>query len=463
MRALLLAVGVCLIPASVDARTWMVGGSGADFPFIGPAVAAAAAGDTIVVRRGVYRENVVLDRTLTLIGDRRPILFGLGIGSVITITAPGCEVRGFDIEASGAGESNGMDAGVQIASSGNRVIGNRLRRVFYGVVAANAAGNVIADNEIHGYADKPFGSRGDGIYAYRAPGTVVLRNRIAYERDGIYFQYAPRGEARANDVSASRYGLHDMFSDDAIIVDNTFRDSSVGANIMNSRRIRVDRNRVVGNRGVPGVGVAFKDCDGSILQGNLLSANARGLLLDGSSTNRFVDNRFHLNDVAVTLFSSAERNAFGGNEFVENWSDLVLSGRDAGTEWSIDGRGNYWSRYAGFDFDGDGVGDSPHGALGAFERLEGALPAARLLLLSPAAAGLALAARLSGQTPADAIDPKPLVAARSADRFAGAPADLRSNGLHEVQPSGRSSRTPFATGAALLLAATTAVIVRRKR
>ena len=86
-----------------------------------------------------------------------------------------------------------------------------------------------------------------------------------------------------------------------------------------------------------------------------------------------------------------------GNQFVDNWSDLVLSGRDSGTRWTVDGRGNYWSRYRGFDFDGDGIGDAPHPLDGAFERLEGANPAARLFLQSPAAAGLELAARLSGR------------------------------------------------------------------
>ena len=99
----------------------------------------------------------------------------------------------------------------------------------------------------------------------------------------------------------------------------------------------------------------------------------------------------------MTLFSSAEHNAFGGNQFVDNWSDLVLSGRDSGTRWTIDGRGNYWSRYRGFDFDGDGIGDTPHPLVGAFERLEGATPAARIFLQSPGGCR-AGACRAAGRT-----------------------------------------------------------------
>jgi nitrous oxidase accessory protein len=399
---------LALVSGRADARTWTVGGAAADFPFIAPAIAAALDGDTILVAHGVYRENLVVEKRLTIAGIGRPILIGTGDGSVVTLVADGCEISGFAIEGSGMGETNEMDAAVQVRSSRNRVVDNVIRRVFYGIVVADARHNEIADNEIAGLRDRPYGQRGDGIYVFRSPENLIARNRISGERDAIYFQYAPRGRAVDNVVSDSRYGLHDMFSDDAVIARNAFTGSAVGANIMNSRRIRVERNRIAGNRGVPGIGLTLKDCDQSLLRENRIVENARGLLLDGSSSNRFVDNVFESNDTAVTLFSSAERNRFGGNTFASNSSDVVLSGRDSATEWSIDGRGNYWNRYRGFDFDGDGVGDAPHPVVGAFERLEGANPAVRLFLQSPAAAGLELAARMGGQLQADAIDPRPL-------------------------------------------------------
>jgi nitrous oxidase accessory protein len=397
-----------VVASGAEPRIWTVGGPDADFPLIAPAIAAAATGDVVEVRAGVYREDLVIDKRLRIVGVNRPVLFGTGAGTVVTIVAHGAELTGFIIEGSGTGQTNRMDAGIQIASNGNRVVGNLLRRVFYGIVVSDAGRNEIVDNEIHGLRDLPYGRRGDGIYLYRAPENIVARNRISGERDGIYFQYAPRGQALDNVVADSRYGLHDMFSDDTLIAGNEFGDSAVGANIMNSRRIRVERNRILRNRGVPGVGLAIKDCDDSIVRENTLAGNARGLLLDGSSANQFIKNTFRSNDTAVTLFSSAERNAFGGNVFDGNWSDVVINGRDSGTRWSIDGRGNRWNRYRGFDFDGDGVGESAHPVVGAFERIEGANPAARLFLQSPAAAGLELAARLGGTHAADAADDRPL-------------------------------------------------------
>ena len=395
--------------AYADPRTWTVGGAGADFPLIAPAIAAASIGDRIEVRRGVYREDLVVDKRLTMVGEGWPTLFGTGVGSVITIVAPGCELRGFIIEGSGIGETNEMDAAVQIRSNANRIADNRIRRAFYGIVVADARRNEITGNEIAGLRDRAFGQRGDGIYVYRGPENFIARNRISGERDGIYFQYAPRGRAYDNIVTDSRYGLHDMFSDDAVIAGNTFADSVLGANIMNSRRIRVERNRIARNRGVPGVGITLKDCDDSAVGDNVIVENVRGLLVDGSSSNTFRGNAFSENDTAVTLFSSAETNRFGGNAFAGNWSDVVLNGRDSMTRWSIDGRGNYWSRYRGFDFDGDGIGDRPHPILGAFEQLEGANAATRIFLQSPAATGLELARRLTGTAPTDAVDDRPLV------------------------------------------------------
>ena len=410
MRTIALAVvTVALLAPPAEARTWTVGGRRADFPLIAPAIAAASAGDVIEVHGGVYREDLVIDKRLSIVGEGEPRLFGTGLGSVVTIVANRCELSGFTIEGSGTGQTNEMDAGVVIRSNGNRIVDNHMRRVFYGIVVVDATHNEIADNTIEGLRDLAFGRRGDGIYLYRAPENFVARNRVSGERDAIYFQYAPKGRAVDNVVSDSRYGLHDMFSDDTVIARNTFSDSVVGANIMNSRRIRLEGNRIARNRGVPGIGLTLKDCDDSTIQGNRIAENARGLLAEGSSSNRFIGNMFRANDTAVTLFSSAERNAFGGNEFVDNWSDVVLSGRDSGTQWSIGGRGNYWSRYRGFDFDGDGIGDAPHAVVGAFERIEGANPSVRIFLHSPAASGLELAARLRGRPADDATDFQPLV------------------------------------------------------
>jgi nitrous oxidase accessory protein NosD len=95
-----------------------------------------------------------------------------------------------------------------------------------------------------------------------------------------------------------------------------------------------------------------------------------------------------------------------------------VSGRGAGTAWNRDGRGNYWSGYRGFDFDGDGVGEAPHPLVTPYAAIEGANPIARLFLGTPAAAGLDLAARV-GLTPGTGErDLHPIVGAPAGHRQA---------------------------------------------
>jgi nitrous oxidase accessory protein len=294
-----------------------------------------------------------------------------------------------------------------------------MRRVFYGVVVAGGSANVIAGNTIEGLLELPFGRRGDGIYVYQAPRNQILRNRIDGQRDAIFLQYAHDGVVEGNIVERSRYGLHDMFSDDTIVRGNAFRTSLVGANVMNSKRLTLERNEFAHNRGVTAVGLTLKDCDGSRVLHNRFTGNARGLQLDGSSGNQFIGNRFAQNDVAVRLLASAERNTFSANEFAQNWSDVVENGRESTNVWSAGGVGNRWSRYTGFDFDGDGVGESAHSLLRPFERIEASNDLARLYLQSPAAGALDLAARAVPGALGASNDAHPLMTRSGGGNFLG--------------------------------------------
>lgn len=408
MKSLTIAAIVLLAAPEASARVWTVGPHDADFPLIGPAIAASAPYDEIRIRKAVYREDLVVTHPLLIVAEEGAVLFGTGRGTIVSIAAAGCELRGLTIEGTGTGTTNEMDAAIRITSSGNRVVANRIRRAFYGIVVAGASDNVIERNEIAGLPSEPFGRRGDGIYLYRSPRNRIARNIITGMRDAIYLQYAPGGAVEQNIVEDSRYGLHDMFSDGTRITNNVFRRSSVGANLMNSGRLLLAGNEFSHNRGITAVGLALKDCDRSDVRSNRFVANAKAVQLDGSSNNEFSGNQFIENDIAVRLASSAESNRFSENEFSGNWSDVVESGRGNSTEWTVDGIGNRWSRYDGFDFDGDGVGEAPYSLGRPFEIVESRNPSARLFLQSPAAGALALVARLSPVS-GGMVDERPLV------------------------------------------------------
>ena len=67
----------------------------ANFTKIQDAINASSEGDTIIVHNGTYYENVILNKSLSLLGKRLPTIDAEVNGSAIEIDAPGCVVRGF--------------------------------------------------------------------------------------------------------------------------------------------------------------------------------------------------------------------------------------------------------------------------------------------------------------------------------------------------------------------------------
>ena len=72
---------------------------------IGEAIREAAAGDTVLVQPGVYREDLVMDRPLTLVGEGEPgsVRLAGAVGTALTIRAEGVVLRGLTVAAAAAG------------------------------------------------------------------------------------------------------------------------------------------------------------------------------------------------------------------------------------------------------------------------------------------------------------------------------------------------------------------------
>ena len=94
----LLAVGCVIVPAR--AETLRVGGPGG-LPTISRALEIASPGDTIVVASGEYHENLIIDKTVSLVGEGRPHVRGLGEGDVVRVMGDDVEMRGFSVSGSG--------------------------------------------------------------------------------------------------------------------------------------------------------------------------------------------------------------------------------------------------------------------------------------------------------------------------------------------------------------------------
>ena len=111
--------------AAASATTWSVDGSGGDADFTGiqDAINNATDGDTILVHFGVYYENVVVNKSVTLIGNGQPVVDAGGEGNAITLTADGTTLEGFTATKAGSSWQD-TDAGITLISNNNTITGN---------------------------------------------------------------------------------------------------------------------------------------------------------------------------------------------------------------------------------------------------------------------------------------------------------------------------------------------------
>ncbi|MCO6451822.1 MAG: nitrous oxide reductase family maturation protein NosD [Caldilineales bacterium] len=393
-KMLVAIIGVLLLVSSI----WTMAAAAQDSAFdLNAALATAQPGDAIIVPPGVYPGPLTITRPVTLQGDGMPVIEGTGKGDVITVEAPDVTLRGFVIRNSGDSLDR-ENAGVTGLAANLTVEDNRFEDVLFGIYLKNAPNSVIRNNEIRS-KDLEVQRRGDGIRLWYSSDGVVEGNHVDAARDVIMW-FSPNGIVRDNIVENGRYGLHFMFSDNQIVERNILRNNSVGAFLMYGRGLTLRQNLLTGNHGPSGYGVGLKDVDNIVADGNRIIGNRIGLYVDNSprepsATVLFDNNLIAYNQVGLELQPLTERNTYTNNIFQENGEQVALTtgGQLKNNNWNRDGQGNYWSDYAGFDADGDRIGDLPYKSQSLYENLMESYPELRLFQLSPASDALDMAAK----------------------------------------------------------------------
>lgn len=394
VRALAMGTGLLLCALVLTP----IRAQGQTTPFdLAAALATAQPGATITVPAGVHLGPVQIDRPLTLQGEPGATIDGGGQGDVITIAAPDVTVRGLIIRNSGLSLDR-EHAGVTVLAPRAILAQNRLEDVLFGIYLKNAPGSKLLDNVVLS-KQVDIARRGDGIKIWYSAGCTVAGNRVSGSRDVIVW-YSPQCVVRNNLVENSRYGIHYMQSDNQVLEHNILRHNSVGVYVMYGHDIILRNNFFYGNRGPSGFGIGLKEADNVTASGNRSVANRVGVYIDNSPPSRdaivrFERNIFAYNEIGAELLPSVQRNIYTANVFQENEEQVALAGGGDATanQWSVANQGNYWSDYAGFDADGDQVGDLPYQAQSLFENLTSNHPELRLFQQSPAATALDLAAR----------------------------------------------------------------------
>lgn len=382
------AVFFSIVSSMLSAKTHIVQNGES----IQSAINAAQKFDTLIIKEGVYRENLHLTKPLSLLGNGKAIIHGNGVGSIIAIFADSCIIRGFTIEHCGSMLVN-EDAGVLVKSSYNTIEWNHLYDILFGIYLFQSHGNTVASNTIEGRKELEQGERGSGIHLWNSHRNTLSGNIISWTRDGFYIQNANHTLIKGNEVHSLRYGVHYMYADSNIFLRNNFHDNVAGAAIMYSRGIVIKHNLFVRNRGFASYGILFQDCHFAKADSNVLADNVVGMFMESSTNNFFRANIIAQNDAALQMFQNSINNTFTENNFIDNLNLLTIVGKRTESCWSFNGKGNYWSSYDGYDADANGIGDVPMKIQNVFNYLEGRNQNVRLYLYSPASQALAVSAK----------------------------------------------------------------------
>lgn len=198
-------------------------------------------GDTVFVYNGTYNENIVIDKTLSLIGEDYTITFinGRDVGNVIKINADGVTIKGFTIQHGGLTYPL---AGINCSSDHNKISENSIIFHYYGITLYRSSNNEITGNIIQN-------NDNCGIYLSQSTHNIIKNNTIqqhVYNGIGIY-DSSNNNTIQKNMLKNNNYcGVNIKISSFNIVRENNFVDNNIGIHIP-SLENTIEENSFSGN------------------------------------------------------------------------------------------------------------------------------------------------------------------------------------------------------------------------
>jgi parallel beta-helix repeat protein len=300
-------------PVKAEPRTWTVDDDGpADFHTIQEAINAASAGDTVSTRAGVYYGEVLVNKSISLVGEDRETTIIHGNG---TLWNAGLSIVAQNVSVANVAVTN-ASTGILIGANNSVICNVKVFGTYMGIWVCESAchgiisKSLIVNQTVHHGEWEDFGGAGIGLDSclfYNIIENIVDNNGLI----GIWIR-AGFILIENNIISNnSRYGLE--------------FDWAVNCSVA--------KNHIVNN--FRGVGVS-----------------------EASNCSVYANNIANNTHCAIEMSTASNNILIYHNNFVNN-SNQVESYQSANT-WDNGCQGNYWSNYTGIDADGDGIGDTPY-------------------------------------------------------------------------------------------------------
>jgi nitrous oxidase accessory protein len=343
------------------------------------AVNMAVNGDTVLVDAGIYHEkDIVLNKTIFLIGINNPVLDGDNKYEIISVKANGVLVDGFKIINSGISSIEDF-AGIKIYNCRGVVIKNNiLQNTFFGIYAQNAINCTIEKNTLTAFGKQEQQS-GNGIHCWKSDSMRIIANTVSGHRDGIYFEFVTNSIIwRNTSYNNLRYGLHFMFSNNDAYITNIFKNNGAGVAVMFSHHVKMIKNYFEENWGDAAYGLLLKEIADSYIDNNCFTKNTTGIHMEGTSRITMQKNVFENNGWALKIQASCMDIALSNNNFLSNTFDVGTNGSLVLNTFN----NNYWDKYEGYDLNKDKIGDVPYRPVSMYSTIIEQNPPAMMLFRS---------------------------------------------------------------------------------
>lgn len=382
--------------------------SSCEIKSIKEAVFLAKSGDTILVKKGVYKESsiILINKELHLIGEGNPIVDGDHKETIFKIHSDNFSIEGFTIINVGQSYTKDYAAILVSRSKYFTIKNNTLKDVFFGILIEKSHYGIIENNIVNSDAVTEANS-GNGIHLWHSSHMKINNNKVSGLRDGIYFEFV-KNSTVTNNVSKEnvRYGLHFMFSNHNEYHHNDFNNNGAGVAVMFSKYIRMHHNTFRYNWGTASYGLLLKEIYDAQIENNYFEQNTIGINVDGCTRIDYTNNHFVRNGWAVKFNGGCYKNIFEYNNFMHNAFDLSYNSKLNSNRFEA----NYWSEYTGYDLDKDGIGDVPHRPVKLFSYIVSKTPESLVLLRSLFVDVINFSEKVSPVfTPDNLVDTKPIM------------------------------------------------------
>ncbi len=369
---LLFTIGVVLLflgTNNVTAETITVDDDvGADYTKIQDAINNAEEGDMIRVWEGTYSENVVVDKSVSLVGNGSEVttIDGDENDDVVRITADWVNMSGFGVTGSST-----PSAGIHVESNHTNVSNNNCSDNYNGIYFYGSSDCSIENNTCS--------NNGHGIY-FEDSSNCTIENNTCSDNDyyAIYQDSSDKNIISNNICSGNPRGIYVYFSDNNILTHNNCShytdhgirlDRSSMNDILNnncsnngdgsgsdrgiylslSSNNNITNNICSNNSGNHGSGIYVSISHNNNITNNICSRKSNGILLSGSMRNSISGNTLRDNRRGIYLTRGIEEGAINNTAHFNTISGNSEYGVAVvnNNGYTINTTGNWWGDDSG--------------------------------------------------------------------------------------------------------------------